>query len=200
MNADVNNDTIINSNNTQAKLTGTGHLFLGRIDGAAGAYLKLGKYGGLVYEDSSDTFAKIVFKYQASAGAGWSYTSVASIMANNVLWSGAYWMGGSQSCTLNANVTSQTNGIVLVWSWYDTSTAAAANHDFHLQFVPKGWVSLYGGCGFWTANPYIMMAKYVYVSNTTVKGNDYYNTTTTDINGLKRKNNKNFVLRAVIGV
>ena len=194
---DQNNYFTAKSASTQLKLSTNGNLTLGRVDGNAGAYIALGKYGGLVYEDANDTYAKINFRYQASAGAGWSYTSIAHIVANYVLWSGSYFMNSNHSCTLSQNVTNQTNGIVLIWSYYNGT--AATNQDFQMFFIPRHFVNLYGGCGMWITNPYLGIAKYVYVSNTTIRGHAN-NILTTDSNGVKRNKNNNYVLRAVIGV
>ena len=198
--ADQNGDVCVNANGiTQLRLGDDGYAYLRKTDGSAGSHLYLGKYRAGVYEDPNSSYGKVNFRYQTSAGSAWSYTSVKDIMANNTLWSGALYMSADHTCTLSANVSDQTNGIVLIWSWYDSSIAAAKNQDFMTVFVPKAFVSLYNGCGIWCVNPHMAMAKYVYISTTNVKGNSM-NTVTTDTNNVKRTNNKNFVLRAVIGV
>lgn len=108
-------------------------------------------------------------------------------------------MDADQTVTLNSGISGQTNGVVLIWSYYDNINSAAKNQDFMTVFVPKKFVNLYNGCGIWCTSARQAMSKYVYIANTTIKGN-VNNTTTTDVNGVKRTNNLNFVLRSVIGV
>lgn len=199
LSGDKNNNIMLNGENTKLAITGSGSCYLQRIDGNAGAFLTLGKYGGLVYEDSGSTFAKINLRFQTAAGSGWKYSSVRDIVENDTLWTGAYHMNANQSCTLTRNVLDQTNGIVLIWSYYDNANTTAKNQDFDIMFIPKAFVSLYSGCGFWISNPHRAIAKYVYVSNTTVRGNSQ-NSVTTAVNGVNRSNNLYCVLRAVIGV
>lgn len=198
--ADQNNNVRIRArDNSIFDIGSDANALLYKNDGNAGAYLLLGKYGAGIYEESTATYGDCHIRYQTSVGSAWSYTSIASIMSNNTLWSGALYMNGNQTATLRQSVSSQTNGIVLIWSYYDGTNSVAKNQDFHLMFVPKAYVSLYNGFGIWTSNAHLAMCKYTYISDTTIKGQNN-NIETTDRNGARRTNNKNFVLRAVIGV
>lgn len=198
--ADQNGDVRVNARGiTQLSLTNNGYAYLRKTDGSVGSHLFLGKYGAGIYEDPGSSYGKVNFRYQTSSGSSWSYTNVADIMANNTLWSGAYHMDADQTVTLNSGISGQTNGVVLIWSYYDNANSAAKNQDFMTVFVPKKFVNLYNGCGIWCTSARQAMSKYVYIANTTIKGH-VNNTTTTDVNGVKRTNNLNFVLRSVIGV
>lgn len=126
------------------------------------------------------------------------------VAKNKVLWSGAYYMMDTQTCTLDEKVSDQANGIVLVWSWYSTSESSAENQNFHHMFIPKQHVSDHDGKGctmFLTgATGSTAAIKYVYVSNTTVTGYSNNNVAEyTSASGLTLTP-KNFVLRYVIGV
>lgn len=198
--ANQNGDVLVNARGiTQLSLTNDGYAYLRKTDGSVGSHLYLGKYRAGMYEDPNSSYGKVNFRYQTSAGSSWSYTNIADIMTNNMLWSGASHMNSGQSITLSAGISSQTNGIVLIWSYYDNTNSAVKNQDFMTVFVPKAFVGVYGGCGIWCINPYIAVSKYVYISNTTIKGNTN-NTSTADRNGAKNTNNLNYVLRNVIGV
>lgn len=199
--ANQNNGATINADNAVLTIYGDENAYtkIYRNDGLAGGGIRIGKYDGLIYEDANDTYAKITFRYQTSAGSAWSYTTIADIMANNTLWSGAYHMNANQTVTLSSGISSQTNGIILIWSYYDNANVVVKNQDFNLVFVPKAFVSLYSGCGIWCTSAHCAISKYVYISNTTITGNSN-NTLTTAINGANRTNNLNYVLRNVIGV
>lgn len=198
--ADQNGDVRVNARGiTQLSLTNDGYAYLRKTDGSVGSHLFLGKYGAGIYEDPDSSYGKVNFRYQTSSGSSWHYTNIADIMANNTLWSGAYHMDADQTVTLNSGISGQTNGVVLIWSYYDNANSAAKNQDFMTVFVPKKFVNFYNGCGIWCTSARQAMSKYVYIANTTIKGH-VNNTTTTDVNGVKRTNNLNFVLRSVIGV
>lgn len=126
------------------------------------------------------------------------------IATNKVLWSGAYYMMDSQTCTLTEAVSSQANGIVLVWSWYDTSNSEPVNQNFHHQFIPKYQVSTHSGKGstiFLTgATATTAAVKYFYVSDTTVTGYAGNNAEAFTSDSGIVLNPKKFVLRYVIGV
>lgn len=121
---------------------------------------------------------------------------------NKVLWSGTYYMSDTQTATLSAAVSAQPNGIVLLWSYY--TDGAADNSNFHSYFIPKQFVSSHNGKGhaIFMSNSSLTMAasKYVYVSDTTIKGyagnDDAAAAKTSGITSTP----KNFVLRYVIGV
>lgn len=126
------------------------------------------------------------------------------IAVNNVLWSGSYYMNDTQTATLSASISSQANGIVLVWSEYDTTDKAAVNANFTTCFVPKHFVSAHAGKGLGvfvvSATLNYVACKYVYISDTTIAGYANNNaeeaTKTCGITTSPKK----FVLRYVIGV
>lgn len=119
-----------------------------------------------------------------------------------VLWSGEYYMSGSQTATLSEAVSAQANGIVLVFSRY--SSGVSHNYHFNTFFIPKKQVELLPGYGhtflMTTDGSFSVMAtKYVYIHDTYIAGNAINETTGTGTSGVKYENN-GFVLRYVIGV
>lgn len=138
---------------------------------------------------------------QMISAGGYMCGGVVDKFANNVLWSGAYWPVASHTCTLSQSVTSQPHGIVLVFSNY--SNSSAQNTRFHCFFVPKQTVASYGGSGhqfnMFSTNFSQVCGKYLYISNTSIKGHDDNIKTGTGSSGIKYANNT-FVLRTVIGV
>ena len=124
-----------------------------------------------------------------------------------VLWSGGssgrYMTDDtSQRIDLSEPVSTQANGLVLVWSRYNPSTSTAYDDNFHIQFVPKWFVANWPGKGetFVIAdhNYSGLATKYVYVYDTYINGNAN-NTKTGTANGVTYANNR-YVLRRVIGV
>lgn len=123
-----------------------------------------------------------------------------ALAENKTLWSGAYYMTASHSCTLSEAVSAQTNGIVLIFSAYRSS--ASQNYEWKSYFIPKQLIASHGS----NSHVFVMnsvgfgyiAAKNLYVSNTTVTGNNS-NTSTGTKNGVTYANNS-FVLRYVIGV
>ena len=129
--------------------------------------------------------------------------SVSPLSKNTVLWSGQYYMTENHTATLNKSVLSQPNGIVLAFSRY--VDGSANNTDFIYTYVPKQHVSSYGGCGVschgFQANGSNLMVKYLYVSNTSVKGyaaNDGYDKS--ELNSGVYRTSNGWVLRQVVGV
>jgi len=117
-----------------------------------------------------------------------------------VLWSGVLYMFSGQTAPLSENVSDQKNGIVLVWSAY--SSGQAQNYDWNYQFVHKNHVAVASGAGIChvmsNANFAKVGAKYVYVNNDNIAGNDYNDDTGT-ASGVTYANNY-WVLRYVLGV
>lgn len=155
--------------------------------------------------------------YAAGTGSTWIYGNGIKLIANDnnitingrqygsnkVLWSGESHMNGNQTITLNEQVRAQPNGIVLVFSYYETSTGYSRDVGWTTHFVPKaaldfnmggGQTFLMGlNAGFGT-----MGAKYLYIGNTTIAGHAG-NTSSGNNSGITF-NNSQFVLRYVIGV
>lgn len=121
--------------------------------------------------------------------------------ANKTLWSGKYYMIAAHTITLSEAISTQPNGIVLVFSKYLSSDASNAYY-WNMFFVPKSMVSLSSG----RVMTFPMFesefgnpgTKALYLTDTTIKGNDN-NTGTGTKNGITY-NNSNYVLRYVIGV
>jgi hypothetical protein len=122
---------------------------------------------------------------------------------NNVLWSGEHYMTEVQTIELSESVSSQLNGIVLVWSNY--TEGEAYNYDWHYTFIPKYHVFNSGGtgisCGVWGLNAQFntVVSKYVYVSNTEITGYSANSSAGTGASGIKYDNTR-CVLRYVLGV
>ena len=120
-----------------------------------------------------------------------------------VLWEGARQMtdASSDDITLPEPVSAQLNGIVLVFSLY--TSGAKQDASFHSFFVSKKEVELLPGSPhtfFLNINAgfSVIGAKYIYIDDTTVKGQESNNSSGSN-NGITFANNR-FVLRYVIGV
>lgn len=120
---------------------------------------------------------------------------------SKTLWSGAYYMNGSQTVTLSEAVSKQPNGIVLVFSEY--VEGASANQSFHCRFIPKMKVALHPGmaeCIQMTTSTLTYFAtKYLYINDEQITGHDNNTLTGTGTCGITYTNNR-FVLRYVFGV
>ena len=121
---------------------------------------------------------------------------------NKVLWTGGYYMSDSQTATLSEAISAQANGVVLVWSYY--VDGANDNSNFQCIFIPKHFITLHNGKGIGmvltNGSMNVVASKYVYVSDTSIKGyagND--DAATAKDTGIT-STPKNFVLRYVIGV
>ena len=124
------------------------------------------------------------------------------IAKNKILWSGGTTgslMKASQTATLSENVSSQANGIVLVWSAY--ASGSAQNYNWHCDFIPKEFVNFSGRgylCIMASSKFTNIATKYVYINDNSITGNDDNSTTGTG-SGITYTNNS-YVLRYVIGV
>lgn len=116
-----------------------------------------------------------------------------------LLWEGNSYMGDSQSATLAENISSQQNGIVLVFARFVSNTSNPVD-EFSCHFVPKMAVSLEGGRGFsfHITDHWNQGVKYLYIQNAKIIGN-VYNSDSKTIGGSTYTNNY-FVMRYVIGV
>lgn len=116
---------------------------------------------------------------------------------NNLLWSGEELMDASTTITLNGNISRQPTGIVLVFAIADE------DHHFSTHFVSKYSVLKKSGKGniFTMFRNYFALActKYLYISDTTIKGNAGNVASGTGSCGLTYDNTL-WVLRYVIGV
>lgn len=119
---------------------------------------------------------------------------------NKVLATTAWLMNASQTVNLSEAISAQVNGIVLVWSFFNTSTQTAGDYDFICHFIPKSFVASHPAKGVFVSNVCEdgNMCKYIYPSDTSIKG--YANNQTTTSYGGVTFDNSKFVLRYVIGV
>lgn len=122
---------------------------------------------------------------------------------NKILWSGVYYMNESQTVTLNESVSKQANGIVLVFSYYDSTNKVEKDHSFNTHFVSKKQIELFPGCGhtfFMGINAGFSSigAKYLMFTDTTISG--HVTNAGSGTNSGITFNNSNYVLRYVIGV
>lgn len=145
-----------------------------------------------------------------NTSADWTFmvNGIDATPKNKILWGPSGWvMNATQTVTLNEKVSEQAHGIVLVWSAY-TSSGGAQNYNWHCHFVPKEAVAAansFGGNGFcfqMASSKFGNMAtKYVYISDTTIKGNaDNSGSTNADTAAGVKYTNGAYVLRYVIGV
>lgn len=122
--------------------------------------------------------------------------------SQKILWQGTYMMVESTTATLSEPISEQPNGIVLVFSRYESNAASDGKWSFH--YIPKGLVVLSllhgGGCTFF--NPGFRLAelatKYLYIEDTRIRGSNYNGETGTQ-SGINYNNNT-IVLRYVLGV
>ena len=163
-------------------------------------------YGGYDYEIGHTNIYGSNINMYTHGGvniSGAAYVGDCRIAYNNVLWSGNQYLNETQTVTLSQSITSQANGVVLVWSKYEDS--AAVNANFNTTFIPKWFVTKHPGCGIvstlFNANMNVAASKYLYITNdTTITG--YVDNGATDAvksSGITTSP-RNFVLRYVIGV
>ncbi|RKO63662.1 phage tail spike protein [Caldibacillus debilis] len=92
-----------------------------------------------------------------------------------ILWSGASYMHGSQTIYPSKKISDCVRGWVLVWSDYDPGVGVN-NYDWVYSFVPKFHVNFHGGSGVQlvvsTGIGGTIASKYVYIHNDKIVGND----------------------------
>ena len=122
---------------------------------------------------------------------------------NRVLWEGSYYMTAAQKAGLSETVSSQANGIVLVFSRYDVTNSEVLNEHFSCHFVPKEIIALHsnrGHCFNMNTSTYsYATSKYLYISDTEITGHANNTAAGTGDCGIVYMNNR-YVLRYVIGV
>ena len=118
-----------------------------------------------------------------------------------ILWDGGKFMTADHQADLSEPVSQQDNGIVLVFSTYQDGAPIDAN--FNHFFVPKKFVEIMGGFGsafqMNTVNFSTICAKYLYIHDTYIKGNENNGLSGTATSGITF-NNAMYVLRYVLGV
>lgn len=163
-----------------------------------------GMYKGESYADWVNTPADYIVNWDGRA----KFTDLSvcgrQYGVNKVLWSGAWYMNASQTATLSEAISSQPNGIVLVFSPYTSSTSR--NYGWTMFFIPKYMVATYGSANngfdfhmFRGASFQKAGGKYIFISDTTITGYDNNVNTGTGDTGIVYTNDY-WVLRYVIGV
>ena len=128
-------------------------------------------------------------------------TNITGIKTNKVLLTTASFMNEQQTYNFSDNVQNQPNGIVLIWSAYNNG--AAVNWSWTFTFIPKYWVANHGGngitCTMFGSNFSTAGCKYVYITDTTIRGNAANTQRGTSASGITYYNDL-YVLRYVVGV
>lgn len=119
---------------------------------------------------------------------------------NKVLWTGGHFMIEGQTAQLSEPVSSQKNGIVLVWSAYEPG--AVQDYYWNYTFIPKSHINFAPGggvCCIMAGKSFTSIGtKYVYVNDESIVGMKENNIAGAD-SSISYANNK-FVLRYVLGV
>lgn len=183
----------------------------GYNDGKTGWYIGPDGTAHISHE-TSGPYLGFHFKNSTSATSSIQETSAGVITINNmrfgvnkVLWSGGFYMQASHTIALSEAISKQTNGIVLVFSQYMAGeTNPIKNYGWSFAFVPKhaiNFVGSGGSCFHMSNNASLdyFCSKYLYFSDTTIKGHDDNVQTGTSTCGITYTNTR-FVLRYVIGV
>ena len=136
-----------------------------------------------------------------SANNGFVRNGVTEILYNKLLWSGERYPTASQTSNFQEPVSSQPHGILLVFSGYDMGSAKDV--DWNTFFVSKREIAEWPGRGHGflmsSTNLNRVCQKYIYISDTFLKGHDQNNQSGTGDSGTSYKNHL-FVLRYVFGV
>ena len=153
----------------------------------------------LMYVTSKENFSILQRSYYSGSWGGWE-----SILRNGerLLWGGSWYMTDGQTAQLTQPITSQPNGVVLVFSEY--SSGVAQNYEYQTYFFPKYQVIRHPGAGnlviMASSNkPSAFWFKYLYFNNNSIVGHADNNTRGTSGSGVKYANN-GCVLRGVYGV
>lgn len=126
--------------------------------------------------------------------------------SNNLLWSGASYMGNNQTANLSEPVSKQLNGIVLAWSEY--TSGHARDYEWSFQYIPKDCVLRdIGSTNLGVGSIHFMVsmannvaaAKTVYVFDDHINGYASNSSTSMTVASITLSNNR-WVLRYVLGV
>ena len=127
-------------------------------------------------------------------------STIPMINGNKILWTGSFYMSEVHEANLSEPISKQRNGIVLVWSAY--VNGSPQNYDFVYHYVPKYHISIGAnqGVDFWLSTPNVVGQKYLYISDSKIKGYTTNDETRTAAGTNISMKNDYWVLRAVIGV
>ena len=128
-------------------------------------------------------------------------TLLASYNGNTpCLWDGGAWMFASQSVTLNAPISEQPHGIIVIFALFDPTTNSLTSVMTNPFFVPKSAINYdYIFTMFWE-NAWQMCTKRVTIQNTCIIGNDQNKSAAFKANTGITTSPQYFVLRRVYGV
>lgn len=118
-----------------------------------------------------------------------------------ILWQDTWFMSDTQTINLPEAVSEQNNGIILIFSGYDTGSWQPLNSNWISYFISKKEVELLPGSGhtfFMGGTNGVSGFKYIYINDTTLTGHAANTTVKTDDYGKYECNR--FVLRYVIGI
>ena len=151
-----------------------------------GACVAVGRLGG---EDTSEIEQRID---AVSA-------DVLSLKTAKVLWSGAHFISEGQTATLSEAISDQPHGIVVVFSLYESG--AKRDTDWSYHFIPKHHVESFDqeGLAISSLSQWLHMAKYLYVGDTTIRGNGNNGKTSMTVGDVTISNGS-YVMRYVLGV
>ena len=121
------------------------------------------------------------------------------IKEQKILWQDeGSFMNENQTASLNENVSNQKTGIVLIFSFY--ANGQSQNYGWYEYFIPKTIVDLRPAGGHSILIPDndatygVKAAKYLYVSDTQIRGN------ANNVGTHGNLNNSSVVLRYIIGI
>lgn len=126
-------------------------------------------------------------------------------VAGNMLWDGSsldtkgYYMTAGHTCNLSQKISEQPNGIVLVFSRFDSESNKGVNEQIVEYMIYKKTVNLLPGNGHSVPllTPFANAVKYLYIHDSSIVGHEKNNQTIT-VGGITYTNNY-FVLRYIIG-
>lgn len=176
-----------------------------RVSSGLGVKKIAGAYAYLIqefhpYHNEDPVYRRHMISNAAGAFSPGPWRAI-TLRGQKVLWEGGRYMTAGHTAELSEPVSQQDNGIVLVFSTYQDGAPIDAN--FNHFFVPKKFVEILGGYGtafqMNTVNFSTVGAKYLYIHDTYITGNENNNLSGTATSGITF-NNAMYVLRYVLGV
>ena len=131
---------------------------------------------------------------------------MSDLFQNNILWQannsvGGYYMTADHTVTLSEKISDQSHGIILVWWAFNPSTQSLVGGPVVQQVIPKYLISdnaMTFHQDMHYANFTYSGTKVVYITDSSISGNDGNTAVGTGGSGIKYNNNR-FVLSYVIG-
>lgn len=155
------------------------------------------------HKTASRTWERIYYSgswnYDESTDPDGGWICVSDYMGT-LLWSGASFMHGTQEITLSESITKQPNGVRLIFSSYSVANSTSSNSEWVIHDIPKYMIINHPSGGGYSCNcctAYRNAIKYLYITDTTIRGHENNDQTVT-IGGITYTNN-GMVLRYVIG-